>query len=590
MTTRTLSMSAFSVQSAKPNYAYGQLALPPLRTGQKALLVRAAIPTDIPKNAVVLSAKVRVTTTTSMPAAGGVRLELRRNLAVLRSTATWNNAPTYSGTLSGSLEKINPGPSAWEIDVTSDVQMFVSGWARNLGWRLSTDHTVTFYMRGATAPVNRPVLIIDYAVPGGRPTDLMPAGGAVATDEPTLTFTVPDDTVAVQVQVDPDADGVAPLFDSGEVVSTGGLVDLAATAYAPGWVGGESTQWRARYKHSSLGWGAWSSWVSYSYQPQGTVTIVTPTATPSDLSPTVSWTFSGAQTSWRVRLLSASNKVLADSGNRAGTDTAWEPPTGFKSNGDTGTIEVRVRDDLERIGVAGHPAAAIATLGVTITADGTVPPMAALTAAFDGLTPLVTLTGTRSEIPDEVIIFRNGDRVARLDGTEVFTGTAFSWVDTTAPTNRELTYRVAPVVAGKVAAGGPVATVTLTCQGVWLLDPDTGDAAVIWGTDEGTWEQPDMAVVHQAISGRMIRRRLGRSPLSGTITGTVGTAAGVNAEDVIETLEGFAEADAGQVFRMVAGHLNIGVNIGDVTVAPTPLSNRANGMIATASWAFWEVS
>lgn len=590
MTTRTLRTTAFMISDVKPNYVYGQPASLRVEYGHSAVLLRAGIPTDIPEDATVISATLRLNLKTDLSSAGAVTLNARRNTTPLRATATFNNAPTWSGvTASDSLT--NPVAASWfELDVTSNVQQFVSGTLDNYGWRLSAGSSTAgvFYLRGATASVRPPELVLVYAVPGAPPTDLYPDGGAVATDEPTVTFTVPDETVAVQVQVDPAADAAAPDFDSGEVAATAGLLDLAATAYAPAWTGGEATFWRARYKDADLGWSDWSTWATYTFEPQDALTILTPDAAPADPTPTVSWSFGGTQTTWRARLLDATGKQLASSGYRAGTDTAWTPAKGFTSDGQSGTVEVMVRDDLDRLAVPGFGTWAKATLPVVVTLDGTVPPMDALFASSDETSPAVVLTGTRSEIPDEVVIFRNGRRIARLDGTDVFTGTAFAWTDWTAPPNVQATYRVAPVTLGKVAAGGPTAILTPTCRGLWLIDPDDDRAAVIWGDDPGTWDRTDVAAVHQTLSGRNVRRRLGRPLVSGSLAGTLVDVGDYTAQASRDLLEDFADLDAGHVFRLIAGARSIPVTIGDVTIAPTPVSGGRD-LVETVTFAFWEV-
>lgn len=588
MTDRTLLMSAFSIQSSKPTTALGQLPALPLASGSKAALLRAPIPADIPRTATIISAVIRVRSPLAL--SGATTLSVARNLAPLVSTVTWNSAPAYSGTAADTEAHTDaPAGQDWTFDVTDEYQAFISGTQLNYGFRLFSSNATSQVWRGATAQWNQPVLELSYAVPGSPPTDLMPDGGAVATSKPTLTFTVPDGCVSVQVQLNDVASSTGIDFDSGEVASVAGLLNLADTAYA-GLASGASTYWRARYKDADLGWSTYSKWAQFSYTPQPALTITTPDSTPSDPTPTVSWTFAG-ETAWRVRILDELRRVLADSGYRSGNVTEWTPLKAFTEDGQAGTIEVQARDGVDRVAVPGYPTWAKATLAVTVDLDATVAPMATLTASQADASPLVTLTGTRSEIPDEVVIFRNGQRVDRLPGVQVFSGTAFTWVDYTAPPNHQATYRVAPVTSGAVAKGGPTAVITPQVIGWWVLDAnaETGapDRAVAWGDDAGSWNRADVAVVHQAISGKYVRRRLGRPLVSGSLNGTFVDALGFDADDQVDTLNAWAEYDAGYVFRLVAGDLNIPVVIGDVVTFPTPLSGTAR--VSGGQLAFWQV-
>jgi hypothetical protein len=251
---------------------------------------------------------------------------------------------------------------------------------------------------------------------------------------------------------------------------------------------------------------------------------------------------------------------------------------------------VRVWDDVLRVATPGQPVYSEATQAFTVTLDGTVAPLDTLTVSQSASVPSLQFSGTRAAgIPDEVVVFRDGVQVARMAGTDVFAGTDFSWTDWTAPLNVSATYRVAPVVNGAVASGGPTVTVTPTGRGLWLVDPATSTAAVLWGVDEGSWASDDVATVHQLVSGStaFVRRRLRQGVYVGQISGDVLDALGLTAADTIAALEQFKANDAGTVYRLIAGHLNLAVIIGDVVPdAPTPISS-AGDVIAKAQFNFW---
>lgn len=585
MTTIRIGVGVTSVQSAKPNYAYGStLAQVPIKSGDGLALLRAAIPASIPKNAVVTSAKIWINQYDG-PWSGSNTLTLLRHLAAYTYKVTWNTKPAATTTNSQSKTG-SANATWWNIDVTADAQAIIAGTRKNYGWRLATSSTSWHKMRTHKAAASQPYLELVYTVPSKVPTTLAPQGGAVSIASPVLTFACGDDTTAIQVQVDPASDGVSPDFDSGEVAATAGVLDLADTAYA-GLSDGDTTTWRARAKSAS-GWSGWSSWVSFSRADLETATLTSPVATPADGTPPFEWTFSGTQTAWQATFLDAAGRILDDSGLVSGADTAWTPTKGLKVSGATGTARVRLYDDVLRITTPGQPNYAEDTVGVTVTFDGSVDPLDTLAAAQTYRVPAVSLTGTLSSgAPDEVVVFRDGVQVARMPGVDVFTGTDFAWSDWTAPMGSPVVYRVAPVIGGAVASGGPTVTVTPSCSGLWIVNPATNVAAVLWDQDELSWAADDVATVHQPVDedSPIVRRRLRRGVLSGPVTGRAMTVGDLDVDDTLDALEDFAADDAGTQYRIIAGHLNLLASIGDIAVLPVPYESAEK--IAKVSLGCW---
>jgi hypothetical protein len=382
-------LTAVSVQSAKPSYHYGVLPAVPIKDGAAYMLVRAGV--SLPRNAVITSAKIWVNQYDSI--SGGLTLSVRRNFTAWPKGVTWSTKPAVTDT-THTRNLSSAFALWWDIDVTADVQGFVAGTKANYGWRIMSNSSFAHKWLGSSAARRQPYLEITYVIPPKVPTGLSPQGGAVTVDKPVLTFAVGSDTLSVQVQVDAAADSVSPDFDSGEIVATAGVVDLAETAYA-GLADGSTTYWRARAKNS-YGWSAWSAWVDFSRNDLDAVTITDPTATPADGSPPFVWSFAGTQTAWQATLLDALGVVLDDSGVVAGTDTDWTPTKGLAENGDQGTARVRVWDDVTRIATSGQPAYSEASVNFTVTFDGTVDPMDTLVAAQVAGSPGVVLTGTRA--------------------------------------------------------------------------------------------------------------------------------------------------------------------------------------------------
>ena len=176
--------------------------------------------------------------------------------------------------------------------------------------------------------------------------------------KPWLTFQVPPDTTAVNVQVDADMLGAAD-FDSGDVAAVTGQLDTSTTAWAGLTAGGASLYWRARTK-SGLGYSAWSAWAQMRRVAKPTLTITSPGATADDTTPPVIWSSVG-QVSWRVIITNSKGQTVADSGHIVGTDTTWTPPKAVAVEGATTNVQVITWDGVDRVATPGDPPYATAT-------------------------------------------------------------------------------------------------------------------------------------------------------------------------------------------------------------------------------------
>lgn len=582
--------SFISVQSAKPSTSFGSMAYPPIKMSTKEILTRAQMPT-IPKGSVITSAIYRVNQKNAW--SGSNALAIRRNLTSWLATDTWNQKP---GVVSTPTDSVSASGTAaghwWELDVTADVQ----GWyARtikyNWGWTLRTDSSTERILRGRKSPFNQPHLVITYVTPAKVPTALAPAGGAVSIAKPTLTFDTSDNTIAIQVQIDAAADAVSPDFDSGEVASTGGNLDLTGTAYA-GLADGATTYWRARAK-SDAGWSAWSAWVDFSREDLDAVTLTAPTATPADSTPPFAWTFAGTQTAWQADILDGT-RVVRSSGLRSGIDNDWTAtPLEGSYFGRLLTARVRVWDDVTRIATPGAKAYSEDTVDYTATFTGTVDPMDALVATQPvTASPGILLTGTRAAgIPDEVAVFHDGELVARLEGADVFTtSTDFEFTDWWARMGRETVISVVAIVDGEFADASPTDTITPRGVGVWLVEPVAGTAIVLWGSDQGTTEAPDMAAESMTIDGKIVRRRLANTPRTGSHGGDILDALGLLADDTMEAFVEFAENDSSMVYRLIRGQENLAVLAGNFLTVPTSRENLNDEVFSAGSFSWWGTS
>lgn len=587
MPTVTVFPSFISVQSAKPSTSFGTLAYPPLKNGTCEVLTRAAMPT-LPKGSVIVSAKFWVAQNEAW--SGSNTLGLHRNQTSWKATDAWNDRPSAVSTATGT--KTQSGTAAltwWDIDVTNDVQGWYDKTIRyNWGWVLRTGSGTLRKLRGRKASSRWPHLVIEYEPPAKVPSHLSPQGGAVSVAKPVLTFDTSDNVTAIQVQIDAAADAVSPDFDSGTVVTTGGKLDLSATAYA-GLADGSTTYWRARAK-SAAGWSAYSAWVSFSRNDLDAVTLTAPTATPSDSTPPFAWTFAGTQTAFEADIL-FNGKVIRSSGRVSGSADDWTAqPLDGAYFGKTLTARIRVFDDVIRIATPGAHTYSEDTVDYVPTFTGTVDPMDTLAAAQSGInSPGVVLTGTRAAgIPDEVAVFHDDELVARLDGADVFTsGTAFAFTDWWACVGRPVTIMLVAVVDGEFADDSPTVTLTPHGRGIWLVDPAAGTTAVLWDMEGGSTDAPDLAAESRTTDGRVIRRRLANAAKSGSHSGRILTVGDLDADDTLDAFEEFRGNDAGTVYRLIRGRENLAVIAGNLLATPTPSDGLHGKAIALGQFDWW---
>lgn len=585
MATATLSPTVASIRSAKPTYVYGATARIQLITNAAQGLVRIGMPSDIPANAVVSSAVLTFYQFDVF--VGSKTLTVQRQATAWKmSTATWNNRGSVSGTAVNVTQSGTADRTAWAFTVTTDVQAWINGTVPNYGWRLSSNSATNSPVRGSAATYGKPVLVITYVVPAKEPTNLIPAGNqAVSVAKPVLTFQAPPDMTHLNVQIDADTNSPYD-FDSGDVASSTGVYDsTAAAAWAGLTAGGASGYWRVRTK-SALGYSAWSTWAQWKRVAKPTVTITSPGATSDDTSPPVVWTVSGGtQTASQVVIRNAAGAVLADSGRVVGTGLTYTPPKAVTTLGSSATIEVRVWDAVDRVAVPGDTAYAVQTQTFTAAGTGAVTPASTCTAVANNFDPSVVITATRGAAPDSWTLYRNDGKGETIVATGLSPASAsFSYTDWSADPNKSHVYRAAPYTSGTgTASGGPTATVTNRCTGIWLVDPATpAKRAVIWGDEAGDFDAGEIAVLHQPLAAPPVRRVAYRPPLSGSCSGELVDAAGQTADAQITNLYDFKQDD--RDLRLILGDRNMLVRVGDLTISPTPASGTERYSLVTFVW------
>jgi len=627
MPTQTTVLQLYSLQAAKTSTYYGRPATLPIRggtgTGRAVGVFRPDL-SKIPRTAVITNAYVQVQMAAAI--AGTFTLRLYTKPSALPARPTWANFGTVGPQVATLTRGSLGNGAAWKLDVTATIQAMVRGTQPNNAFRLESTSGTGMKIRGTAATGGRPALVVTYIVLPVAPTGLHPSGSAISSARPTLMFNEAADITKMQVQVDPAGNGTTPQFDTGEVATTGGLLDLSESRWAalPALAEGETRLWRVRQSNTA-GWSPWSGWTTLSRVPVGTLVITQPPGEPDpdpvpieDGTPPVTWTYTppdgAVQVAWRGRLLDDAGNVLADSGRTLGTDTEWTPNKGFTRNGQQGDIEIEVWDDTDRVATPGDPVSVIAAKPVVLTPSSSVAPVDTLVGRVGTWVPDVTLTATRATVPDLLALVRDGEEVARWAGLDIFEGTTATVVDPAATMNEEHVWQLVPIVNGAKAIAGPTFMGTPRCIGIWLTEvdayfPSPADPnlvqdltrrVVLWGNDGQEQTQPESAIVHQPLPATLstsgtaapvVRRRLLRSAPQGALSGTVirvgdstPTEPLPTPQRVEELLREWAAADSGTRYLLTLGNFTGEVILGDITLVETPVQWPERQLDVAMNW------
>lgn len=445
------------------------------------------------------------------------------NLTAQRISAKWSvgkvNYNRRPGVTGGSVNLAKTGAAdatMWEFDVTAIMQA-VSNGGSWYGIRLIADGSALKRLHSAQSGQTtlRPVLDITWSDAPEAPTQMHPSGNnVVPLAKPLLTFDFTDlsgdqTMQSAQVQLNPTDSWAAPAFDSGEVLTSTPQIDLSATAYA-GLASGASTYWRVRVRDGAGIWSAWSQSQQFTYKPKGTVTLTNPAASPNNVvnesSPPITWTFSGVQRAYSVTIFDTAkpNKALWATGKITGTDQSVTPPNGTITDTTINYgVSVKVWDDQTReqnndIPVYAEGPAAGYTFKLTY--DAATATITGLTATPDTVLPVMNLQWSRSTMPDEWVIIRDGVEVDTVAGADLLvSGTTYAYTDVYATGRDTHTWAVAAKVNGKTSANNPTASAKVTLVAPWLMRPDRTDAVMFLNPDYDP-EQTSVQELHRPSS------------------------------------------------------------------------------------------
>lgn len=499
MTTVTLrsGASAYAL-AARPQRRHGGAARMPVDSGAAESFFHFPIGSRVPAGAVILSATWRVFQAKS--AWTGTHTLTAQRVGKWRATGLkWANRPAVSGTAVSMTRTDSANGSAWEFDVTADVIAWQNGTVTNYGWKLSTTSATRRYVRGFLADTKKPELVVEYAVKPAKATDMRPGGGVIGTTEPVLTFSGGGFS-SFRVQVSKTSD-FAVLDHDQTVTSTSPRFDLATSAFV-----GDTAErfWRVELI-SAAGSSGWSSTSSWTYAAPPTPTITAPASTVADPSALTQWTVTG-QVERNVIYRDADGRTLEESGWETTADLVYAPSWTVGDPGDY-SVEVRVRDALEREAVDGFPDYGTATKTYAYARSTTLAAVAGLSAVQIGPSPWVRLSWSRVEAADEWTIVHDGVEVARVASADTVQTdpTAHRYTFMGATPNRPNDFQVLPVVNSEVGSASPVATLTPDVEAVWIGEPATGLQAVLWNTSEPDLADRENATVFETADGGVVR-------------------------------------------------------------------------------------
>lgn len=398
------------------------------------------------------------------------------------------------------------------------------------GLRVSTSATSRqqFYATESGSPAwELHVTISDITDP---PSSLRPAGGAVSTSRPILSWTAPFQ-VARRIQVDTpavgvDPDEVAPDFDTGMVVSVDPSFDLAASSHTP--AGAGPHYWRVQVEAEGDDVApVWSDWAEFTVSALPTLVIDSPTGPFGDPSPTLlAHLSSGTLAHWKAMVTGPSR---ADVRARTGLQTgpiAWNIP--HRNNGrevieDGGWIHIEAADTVDRAITVGQSGTISVWVPIQFAPSDTVTPPTNLrvTQLPDG-DPRHIWTWARTEAADAWVLTIDGKNVQIITADDVtFSSGIYTWQDHgEIPGLRQHTLGVQALEGSEVSVAATVAH-TSTAEGVWLL-PDDTDPIHLDGTAVSGFTNVGRYATYQPVIGPPVEVIYDPNPgRVGTFTGTI---------------------------------------------------------------------
>lgn len=545
------------------------------------------------RGATIVSAKL---TLTSYSAAAATRTYRVGRVASKQnySTMSWDNKPAMAPPYATATSSTANGGQKWVFDVATQLQA-VSDGAFWWGFRVDTTSTAPLRFDSSQSPYadRRPMLVVEWADEPDIPSDLAPDGGlAVSTPKPVLRYTYGDfggntELSAQRIQVSTSPTFSSIFWDSGVQPTTIPEFDLATSTF-PGFTAAVM-YWRVMVQDGSGKWSTdYSDGARVRYVERGLVTITQPSGdTIMDPTPPVSWTFTGAQSAYRI-IVYRGDKIrfpVYDSGRRPSASQATFVPEGILRDDKTYTVTVQVWDDVERASVPGAPAYRQQSKTVWFDDDLATPRPTAVTATQRGQSPLIDVEWTVANQPDAFQLSRDGVILGQFEPSEVrVVGQRYIFTDRTAPPLVPVRYDVRCVVAGKRSVGMST-MLHHKVPGVWLTTPT--ETVCLAGQEVGSPTLGERSTVHE-VGERVVvitdALRGHEGDWSGELYSDILIAQGVTAKEWRDRLMRIRSNPLGA--RLHMGPVNVPVTLANINVRANPHTELSY----TASFSYWQVA
>lgn len=595
ITLRSISDTYVSQSKSSTNYVDAPRL--GMRTGGSGNAYALLRPSGLPvgSDVTIVSATLKVFNNATW--SGSVTLTAKRvTSSYSASSVKYTTQPTVTTTSSAAVTKSGAvAGTEWDLDITAIAQTWASG-TSNYGVRLEVTGTTALYIHAANASgansAFKPVIEIVWSGSPETPTAMNPdSGRQVSLASPTITWAYSDPAggtmKAYQLQMNTADVWTSPAYDSGVVTSSLPQHTLTTTVALA-----TPMFYRVRQQNSAGKWSAYSATATFGRTAKGTLTLTNPAVSPNnfvtELTPPITWTFTGTETKWQVLTTAAARFAdgsgFADSGEQSGTDLAYTSPAPIYFDPTTGlaSVTLRVWDNVDRASTPGDLPYVEVTRTFTF-APGSITGGAVTSLAFvpDATLPFGKLTWSRATAPDSFTIVRDGVAVATdvAPGDLLVSGTSYAYSDPTASPRNTHTWRVDAVVNGVASTSSPTVTGTIEPVSVWLLDEDDPSWYIAIEGEDGTWSMGEESEMHEVRgSDRQVLITEALRGYEGTFSGRLLDGLSVLTAQELRDRVWDLKQNPTHTWRLVLADMNIPVVIRNATVTPSPEADLQYGL------------
>lgn len=277
-----------------------------------------------------------------------------------------------------------------------------------------------------------------------------------------------------------------------------------------------------------------------------------------DATPLISWSLAGrTQASFEIQVfymvpvlyridsLAMAKRLKWTSGKINDVATTYTIPEGVITDNSTKyEIVVRVWDTIVREAVPGFPISVEVSRIFYLTGTTATTPVTGLSSILDTSYPWVTLTWSRTSMPDKWYITRDNQVIGVFQGSDLFvSGTSYTYIDRRATPRQPNVYAVVPVVNGRGSSANPTTSQTPKVSTTLLSDVEGNYPVLLYSSDKDLRMDDDAFVFEPS----------GNAPpiviFSATVNGYRGTVKGT----LDASIQSLTTAQIRQRFEILAG-------------------------------------